>query len=100
MSIKVYHFWSPTCGPCRHIEPAMRQLKEDFPEVNWVSVNTHNDKDNFALIHNVKIVPTVVVEVKDYNGKSLGTQRGSGVDMMQYHRMIRHAIKFVSQLKN
>ena len=98
MSIKAYHFWSPTCGPCKHIEPAIRQLKQDFGEVNWVSVNTHDDKDNLALVHNVRVVPTIVVQVKDYDGNSLGFQRASGVDMMQYHRMIRQAIRVVSQL--
>jgi len=98
MSIRAYHFWSPTCMPCQHIKPAIEQLKQDFTEVKWISVNTHNDKEGYALVHNVKVVPTIIVEVRDNTGKVLGGQRASGTDMMAYHRMIRGAIKVVSQL--
>jgi hypothetical protein len=49
-------------------------------------------------VHNVKIVPTIIVEIRDNKGKVLGGQRAAGTDMMAYHRMIRGAIKAVSQL--
>lgn len=98
MSIRAYHFWSPTCMPCQHIKPAIQQLKQDFPEVSWESVNTHDDKKALAVMHNVKMVPTIIVEVRDNKGKVLGGQRASGTDMMAYHRMIRGAIKAVAQL--
>jgi len=98
MSVRAYHFWSPTCMPCQHIKPAIQQLKQDFPEVSWESVNTHDDKKALAVMHNVKMVPTIIVEVRDNKGKVLGGQRASGTDMMAYHRMIRGAIKAVSQL--
>jgi thiol-disulfide isomerase/thioredoxin len=98
MSVRAYHFWSPTCMPCQHIKPAIQQLKQDFPEVSWESVNTHDDKKALAVMHNVKMVPTIIVEVRDNKGKVLGGQRASGTDMMGYHRMIRGAIKAVSQL--
>ena len=98
MSIRAYHFSSPTCMPCQHIKPAIEQLKQDFPEVKWISVNTHNDKEGYAVVHNVKVVPTIIVEVRDNKGKVLGGQRASGTDMMTYHRMIRGAIKAVAQL--
>jgi hypothetical protein len=84
--------------PCQHIKPAIQQLKQDFPEVSWESVNTHDDKKALAVMHNVKMVPTIIVEVRDNKGKVLGGQRASGTDMMAYHRMIRGAIKAVSQL--
>lgn len=98
MSIRAYHFWSPTCMPCQHIKPAIEQLKKDFPEVSWESVNTHDDKKALAVMHNVKVVPTIIIEVRDNKGKVLGGQRAAGTDMMAYHRMIRGAIKAVSQL--
>ena len=98
MSVRAYHFWSPTCMPCQHIKPAIQQLKQDFPEVSWESVNTHDDKKALTVMHNVKMVPTIIVEVRDNKGKVLGGQRASGTDMMAYHRMIRGAIKAVSQL--
>jgi hypothetical protein len=84
--------------PCQHIKPAIEQLKKDFPEVNWISINTHSDKEGYTVVHNVKVVPTIIVEVRDNNGKVLGGQRATGTDMMAYHRMIRGAIKAVSQL--
>ena len=93
-----YHFWSPTCMPCQHIKPAVEQLKQDFAEVKWESINTHDDKKGLAVVHNVKVVPTIIVLVKDNNGKTLGGQKATGTDMMAYHRMIRGAIKAVSQL--
>lgn len=98
MSVRAYHFWSPTCMPCQHIKPAIHQLKQDFPEVSWESVNTHDDKKALAVMHNVKVVPTIIIEVRDNKGKVLGGQRAAGTDMMAYHRMIRGAIKAVSQL--
>ena len=82
----------------QHIKPAIEQLKQDFAEVKWISINTHNDKEGYTVVHNVKIVPTIIVEVRDNNGKVLGGQRATGTDMMAYHRMIRGAIKAVSQL--
>ena len=44
MSVTVYHFWSPTCAPCKAIKPSIEDLKEEFPETTWVHVNTHDDK--------------------------------------------------------
>lgn len=98
MSVRAFHFSSPTCGPCQHIKPAIDQIKQDFPEVKWESVNTHNDKKALSVMYNVKVVPTIIVEVLDNKGKVIGGQRASGTDMMAYHRMIRGAIKVVSQL--
>lgn len=98
MSIRAYHFWSPTCAPCHHIRPAVEQLKQDFTEVKWEHVNTHDDKKGLAVVYNVKIVPTIIVEVRDNKGKVLGGQRATGTDMMAYHRMIRGAIKAVSEI--
>jgi hypothetical protein len=84
--------------PCNHIKPAIEQLKQDFQEVKWISVNTHSDKEAYAVVHNVKVVPTIIVEIRDNKGKLVGGQRASGTDMMAYHRMIRGAIKVASQL--
>ena len=98
MSVRAFHFWSPTCGPCHHIKPAVEQLKLDFAEVKWESVNTRDDKKALAVVYNVKVVPTIVIEVLDNKGKVIGSQRASGTDMMGYHRMIRGAIKAVSNL--
>jgi thiol-disulfide isomerase/thioredoxin len=73
----VLHFWSPTCGPCKTIKPALDTLKEDFPEATWVSINTKEDFKGVAATHNVKVVPTLIffregVEVGRHSGSSIG----------------------------
>jgi len=98
MSVTAYHFWSPTCRPCTHIKPAIEQLKQDIAEVKWVHINIRDDPTGLTIVHNVKVVPTIVVVVKDNNGKTLGSNKASGTDMMGYHRMLRGAVKAVSNL--
>lgn len=44
-SLVAFHFWSPTCGPCQAIKPAVEDLKEDYDQIEWRSVNTKNDPD-------------------------------------------------------
>ncbi len=76
-SITVLHFWSPTCRPCQVIKPAIEDLKEEFSQMNWVSVNTHADSAGLAQKHGVSVVPTIVVlkndaEVARHSGSSIG----------------------------
>lgn len=77
MSIVVYHFWSPTCRPCQVIKPAIEDLKEEFSQMTWVSVNTHADSQEYARKFGVSVVPTIVVtkndsEVARHSGSSIG----------------------------
>lgn len=94
MTVIAYHFWSPTCGPCKVIKPAMDVLKEDFETITWYSVNTHDDSNNFKDTFGVTMVPTVVVVVLDKDGKQVYSERHSGTTMAHYYRIIRAAIKF------
>lgn len=87
-----YHFWSPTCAPCKVIKPAIEDLKEEFPSVQWISVNTHEDFDNHSGVMSVSVVPTIVVVTTDPNGNP-STDRHSGTSMMGYYRILRNAIK-------
>lgn len=87
-----YHFWSPTCAPCKVIKPAIEDLKEEFPSVQWISVNTHSDPDNYSGVMSVSVVPTIVVVATDPNG-NVSTERHSGTSMMGYYRILRNAIK-------
>lgn len=82
-----YHFWSPTCGPCQVIKPAIEDLKEEFPNVVWRSVNTHNDINNASQTFQVSVVPTIVV-TKD--GSEVG--RHSGTSMSIYYSILRKAV--------
>jgi thiol-disulfide isomerase/thioredoxin len=87
MSVVAYHFWSPTCNPCKHIKPAIEQMKEDFPQVTWEPINTHDDEKGVARSMQVQAVPTVVVKK---NGIEVG--RHSGTNVIMYYSLLRKAL--------
>jgi len=79
-----YHFWSPTCGPCKKLKPAIEELKSEFPEVTWISVNTQTDAEGYAVKYGVTVVPTIAVV------SSQGTvQKHSGTQLAGYYRILR-----------
>lgn len=86
MNVTAYHFWSPTCNPCKVIKPAIEDLKEEFSDVEWVSVNTHDDKQGLANKYGVTLVPTIVVT---RNNTEVG--RHSGTTMINYYSLVRKA---------
>jgi thioredoxin 1 len=91
MNVTVYHFWSPTCAPCKAIKPSIEDLKEEFDSVRWVSVNTHEDIEGYAQKFNVSIVPTIVV----VSGTSV--ERHTGTQIAGYYRIIRNGIRLTQQ---
>jgi thioredoxin 1 len=97
MSIVAYHFWSPTCGPCKVIKPAIEDLKEEFSNIKWVSVDTHNDSQGIAEKFGVRVVPTIVVLVTDSTGKAVYSEKQSGTNMAGYYRIIRSGLRFIQQ---
>lgn len=87
--VVVLHFWSPTCGPCRVIKPALQDLKEEFADQiqEWVSINTKEDPRSVAQRFGVTVVPTLIflknnVEVGRHSGSSIGI----------YYTLLRKAI--------
>ena len=80
--VHVIHFWSPTCGPCMTIKPAIEMLKEDLVEkygdqIDWISINTKEDPKGHARRLGVSVVPTFVVFKGDVeSGRYTGTQIG------------------------
>jgi thiol-disulfide isomerase/thioredoxin len=86
MTIEAFHFWSPTCTPCAVIKPSIDDLKEEFTDVTWTSVNTHIDLNGLGKKMGIQVVPTIVV-VKD--GVEVG--RHSGTNMILYYTLIRKA---------
>ena len=95
MSITAYHFWSPTCGPCKVIKPAIEDLKEEFPQVKWVSVNTQDDEHNFSNKFGVTAVPTIVVMAKK-GDTVVYTEKHSGTTMASYYRILRSGVRSVT----
>lgn len=90
-SVAAFHFWSPTCEPCKAIKPAVEALKEDFPNVEWRSINTKDDPENFAAKFNVRMVPTIVVLKKGTDGIFHTVGSHTGAQMAQYYRLLRTA---------
>ena len=97
MSVTVYQFWSPTCGPCREIKPALNDLQEEFDQTSWISVNTREDPNGNTQTYGVKVVPTLAVVAKDKEGKVLTVEKQSGTNIANYYRIIRNALKVTQQ---
>lgn len=91
MSVTAYHFWSPTCAPCKVIKPTIEDLKDEFSTVHWVSVNTHEDPSNIASKYGVTMVPTIVVVAGD------SVERHSGTGVAGYYRILRNALRITQQ---
>jgi thiol-disulfide isomerase/thioredoxin len=68
------------------IKPALDDLKEEFPDVKWTSVNTHVDLMGLGKKMGIQVVPTIVVFK---NGAEVG--RHSGANMIFYYTLIRKA---------
>ena len=97
MSVQAYHFWSPTCTPCVALKPAVEDLKEEFPQVQWTTINTHDDKGEFSQKYKVKVVPTIVFESKNSQGIVVLTERHSGTNISGYYRILRNALRISQQ---
>lgn len=95
MSVAIYHFWSPTCGPCQVIKPAIAELKKEFAQATWISVNIREDPNGYSEKFRVLVVPTIVVVSIDSFGKS-NIEKHSGTQMMGYYRIIRNAMRVIS----
>ena len=96
MTTVAYHFWSPTCGPCKVIKPAIEDLKEEFPEVQWVTVNTQQDPRGYSEKYDVKFVPTIVVVTLNAEKNVVHTEKQSGTAIINYYRMIKNSIRLLS----
>ena len=93
MSVIAYHFWSPTCQPCKVIKPAIEDLKDEFPQVQWKSVNIQDDPDDYMNILGVSVVPTIVVVATNHDGEIVYQEKHSGTTMATYYRILRSGIK-------
>ena len=76
--VHVLHFWSPTCGPCKVIKPALEDIKEEFEgKIDWISINTKEDPKGYTRRFEVSVVPTIIVfkgdtEIGRYSGTQIG----------------------------
>ena len=86
-TVIAYHFWSPTCGPCSTIKPAIADLIDEFPGIHFNAVNTRDDPQGIAVKLNITVVPTMVF-LK--NGVEVG--RYSGTTIIMYYTLARRAL--------
>ena len=96
MNIVAYNFSSPTCGPCKTIKPALEDLKEEFPDVVWRSINIQEDPESISLKFNVKFVPTMVVLRYYSDGVLLFQESHTGTSIAGYYRILRNAQRLMS----
>ena len=97
MSVSAYHFWSPTCAPCKVIKPAVEDLKEEFSNITWVSVNTHDDANKYAELYSVTVVPTIVVVSVKEDGEIVSVEKQSGTNIAGYYRIIRNSLRSIGR---
>lgn len=97
MSSIAYHFWSPTCEPCKIIKPSIEDMKQEFEQVQWVSVNTHEDSEALGQKYKVSVVPTIVVVSLNSQGVPTLTEKHSGTTMMGYYRILKNSIRLLSK---
>ena len=75
--VHVLHFWSPTCGPCKVIKPAIEDIKEEFEgKIDWNSINIKDDPKGYGQRFQISVVPTIVVfkgntEIGRYSGTQI-----------------------------
>lgn len=65
----IVDFWSPTCTPCKLIEPGLRKIASDYhSKVKVVKVNV-NDSPRTSSRYLVRGLPTLLF-IKDGNVKT------------------------------
>jgi len=53
-------FGAEWCGPCKMLEPKLNKLGEEYPDVNFVSINVDDDPA-LAKKFQIRSLPTVIL---------------------------------------
>ena len=71
--VKVKRFTATWCGPCKQLAPLFEQIKNEFPNVTFETIDVDQDKEQTAE-HYITGVPTVIFFQDD-----MAKQRFTGV---------------------
>lgn len=74
----------------------MADLKEEFGQVPWESVNVDTDTRGLANQFGVTSVPTMLTIARDASGNIVHTERHSGTNIAGYYRIVRNLLRFLS----
>lgn len=57
----VWDFYKDDCGPCKLMEPTIRQLATECPEVDFIKVNVEKNPQ-LAAAYGVIVFPTIIIQ--------------------------------------
>ena len=58
--VTVVDFWAPWCGPCKMMEPAVKELSEEMADVNFYKLNVDQNQD-ISIRFKVMSIPTILI---------------------------------------
>jgi len=66
----VLDFWAPWCGPCRMMEPVLKELAEEHDTITVGKLNV-DENPAIATKHDILSIPTLLVFVDGQIAKKL-----------------------------
>ena len=66
----VLDFWAPWCGPCRMMEPVLKELAEEYEGITVGKLNV-DENPAVATKHDILSIPTLLVFVNGQVAKKI-----------------------------
>ncbi|QSG15152.1 thioredoxin family protein [Halapricum desulfuricans] len=64
MTVTLMDFQADWCGPCKTQEPIIKDLEEDYPDVEFERIDV-DERQDIANEYQVRSLPTLIVENDD-----------------------------------
>ncbi|ERH08916.1 MAG: thioredoxin domain-containing protein [halophilic archaeon J07HX64] len=61
MTVTIKDFYADWCGPCKTQDPILKEVEEDWQDVEFEKIDVDEEKD-IANDYSVRSLPTLVVE--------------------------------------